>query len=129
MKEYKGFNVFSARDYSAMLKATIHRTGRLGFSAQASESMNLSTESGIIFVANEEADDITHMICVPGDNPNAFNVMKAGNYYSVNAKPLFDSLGFDYKNNTIIFDLIRDREYDGEIYKLTKRERSRNRQK
>jgi hypothetical protein len=39
--------------------------------------------------------------------------------------PLFDALGLDYKNNTIIFDLHRmaslDDELNGEAYKLVKR--------
>ena len=35
---------------------------------------------------------------------------------------MFDALGIDYANKTIIFDMIKLQEENSEVYKMTKRE-------
>ena len=52
----------------------------------------------------------------------AFKINKAGEYFYVNTKNLFDTLGIDYKNTRVIYDLVNG-EYEGTpIIKMLRRE-------
>ena len=112
--------IFSAREYNAKLKCTIHSSGKLGFTDETAKELGLSVESGIKFAMNDN-DDLLLINCRTERDEDAFDVGKSGAYYYVNAKPLFDSLGLDYKNNVIMFDLSKVKHDSMEIYKLTNR--------
>lgn len=116
--------IFSAREYNAKLKCTIHSSGKLGFTDETAKELGLSVESGIKFAMNDN-DDLLLINCRTERDEDAFDVCKSGAYYYVNAKPLFDSLGLDYKNNVIMFDLSKVKHDSMEIYKLTKRSKPR----
>lgn len=116
--------IFSAREYNAKLKCTIHSSGKLGFTDETAKELGLSVESGIIFAMNDN-DDLLLINCRAERDEDAFDVGKSGAYYYVNAKPLFDSLGLDYKNNVIMFDLSKVKHDSLEIYKLTRRSKPR----
>lgn len=120
--------IFSAREYNAKLKCTIHSSGKLGFTDETAKELGLSVESGIKFAGNDNDE----FFLINGRNTcdeDAFEVCKSGAYYYVNARPLFDSLGFDYKNNVIMFDLSRVKHESMEIYKLSKRVKPRKNDK
>ena len=71
---------------------------------------------------DEERDALFLINDVPISAPNAFKVSKAGMYYNVNAKRLFEELHLDFESNTIIFDLTRESKYEQmEVYKMIKR--------
>ena len=55
-------------------------------------------------------------------------LQKAGLYYYVNAKLLFDDLGLDYKRNVIFFDLAKVKG-ETNTYKITKRTKERRKEK
>lgn len=117
-----------ASDYAVSLKATIHASGRLGFTEATSNALNLTKESHVEFARDE--NDVLYLINNVADSTDAFKVLKAGNYYSVNTKALFDALDYDYKKHNIIFDLIKDNNYpDQEVYKLNKRSTPRKQKK
>jgi len=116
--------IFSAREYNAKLKCTIHSSGKLGFTDETAKELGLSVESGIKFAMNDN-DDLLLINCRAERDEDAFDVGKSGAYYYVNAKPLFDSLGLDYKNNVIMFDLSKVKHDSLEIYKLTRRSKPR----
>lgn len=116
--------IFSAREYNAKLKCTIHSSGKLGFTDETAKELGLTVDSGIKFAADEN-DDLLLINCREGRDEDAFDVCKSGQYYYVNAKPLFDSLGFDYKNNVIMFDLSKVKHDNLEIYKLNQRSKAR----
>ena len=59
------------------------------------------------------------------DDGDSFKVCKAGAYYYVNTKVMFDSLGIDYISKTIIFDIIKLQDTVNEVYKMIKRELER----
>ncbi len=114
--------ILSAKDYSQRLKASIHATGKLGFTEATASALGLTKDSCVSFARDDEEDTLYMINNVP-DTPDAFKVMKAGAYFSVNTKPLFDALNYDYKKKSIIFDLVRDNNYpDQEVYKLNKRD-------
>lgn len=106
------------------LKCTIHSSGKLGFTDETAKELGLTVDSGIKFAADEN-DDLLLINCREGRDDDAFDVCKSGQYYYVNAKPLFDSLGLDYKNNVIMFDLSKVKHENLEIYKLNQRSKAR----
>ena len=56
---------------------------------------------------------------------DSFKANKSGDYYSLTTTVLFDSLGFDFKKQSIICDLKREEEYDnfvgGKAYRICSR--------
>ena len=115
--------ILSAKKYAVKLKATIHATGKLGFTEATAKELCLTTESGVKFAQSDSGD--FYLINCPEMDDDAFKVLKAGDYFSVNAKALFDSLGYDYVSNNIIFDMVKEVIDNQEVYKLIKREKPR----
>ena len=98
--------ILSAKEYNVKLKATIHSTGKLGFTEATAKELKLTTESGVKFAMSE--DNELYLINCPARDDDAFKVLKAGDYFSVNTKALFDSLGYDYRKNNIMFDMVKE---------------------
>lgn len=106
------------------VKATIHQSGKLGFSQAAIDELQISSNTYIMLAKNEEdpSDSNLYMVISKEKNENGLKVSKAGNYFYVNTKYLFDKLGIDYKRKKVIFDIIQI-EYEGQtVYKLIRRE-------
>ncbi|MDP3150884.1 MAG: hypothetical protein Q8N83_17330 [Ignavibacteria bacterium] len=113
--------------YNLNVKCSIHLTGKLGFSQSAIDSLQLDNNKYVAFATNEEdKKDLTlYMVVYNEKKEGAFKIVKAGNYYYLNTKKMFDELGIDYKKKTIIYD-ISNCDYEGEkIYKLIRREYDR----
>jgi hypothetical protein len=118
--------ILSAEKYSVKLKATIHATGKLGFTEPTAKTMNMTNAGGIKF--GRGADDNLYIVYCPVADEQCFKVQKAGLYYYVNAKLLFDDLGLDYKRNVIFFDLAKVKG-ETNTYKITKRTKERKKEK
>ncbi len=106
------------------VKATIHQSGKLGFSQAAIDELQISNNTYIMLAKNEEDpnDSNLYMVISKEKKENGLKVSKAGNYFYVNTKYLFDKLGIDYKRKKVIFDIIQI-EYEGQtVYKLIRRE-------
>lgn len=113
-----------AEETGVNAKATVHTTGKLGFSKDAIDFLGIKEGSAIEFAVNE--DDISDLNLYAKvherEQEGAFKVNKAGAYYYVNTKKMFDALEIDYKKNRIIYDLIKI-EYEGErIIKMLRRD-------
>ena len=107
-------------------KATIHKSGKLGFTDNAIKKLNLANAKGVMIAQNESdpTDTSFYLQVLTEENADAFKVSKAGAYYYINTKALFDKLKLDYLNpsKTYAYD-IKDFDYDGQkMYKLIKRE-------
>lgn len=122
-----GLQILSAKEYAVKLKATIHATGKLGFTEATAKELGLTPESGVKFAQNEAGD--LYLINCPVRDEDAFKVLKAGAYFSVSTKTLFDSLGYDYQNYNIMLDMIKETIDGQEVYKLVKREVKREKKK
>ncbi len=121
-----GLKIISAKEFSVKLKATIHSSGRLGFTEATARELSFAKDSAIKFAVDEDDSGILYLINCKEADDDAFKVNSAGLYFSVNAKPLFDSLGYDYKKKNIMFDMVREKDIeDMEVYKLLKREKPR----
>ncbi|MBN2867568.1 MAG: hypothetical protein JXK08_02755 [Flavobacteriaceae bacterium] len=116
------------RDEYGVIKATIHKSGRLGFSSGAQKFMNLSENQRykVGFNQNDSNDESIYLVGTSKENEQGFKIYKAGAYYYLKLKSVFKNNGIDYKNENTIYDI--EKINNGmEYYKLNKRERvSRN---
>ena len=120
------FKILSARKYKLKPKGTIHASGRFGFTEATAKELKLTNRSAVKFAVDEDDNDALYLINCKTPDEDAFKVLKAGNYFSVNAKSLFDSLGLDYKNQNIMFDMMKvENMGEDEVYKLLKRDKPR----
>ena len=122
--------VYSAKKYSARLKATIQCTGKLGFTAETSKSLQLSPDSYIKIACDGSQNDVLYLIVCNSPDDDGFKVSYVSKYYSLPTAALFKELGIDYVNNTVMFDLVRipmlDEEADGTVYRMDKRTNPKN---
>ena len=118
-----GYTILSASKYTSKLKATVHTSGKLGFTEVTARELGFKedTENFVQFAQDDENQDILYLINDAIDDGDSFRINKAGKYYYVNSKLLFDSLGIDYVNQTVIYDMINIKIGDKEMYKMTPR--------
>ena len=105
-------------------KATVHTTGKLGFSRDAIDYFGITETTAIQFAQNTEDESDKNLYAKIYGSPQegAFKIYKAGEYFYANTKNMFDALDIDYKNTKIIFDLVKG-EYEGEqIIKMLRRD-------
>jgi hypothetical protein len=110
------------------VKCTVHKNGKLGFSQAAIRRLNVTDSKHYKIGVNEEDryDDSLYLMIAENEDRDTYNVNKAGNYYYLNTRNLFDELNIDYKTKKIIYD-IEEIEYEGhKIYRLNKRELDRS---
>lgn len=118
--------VFNAKAYSVNLKCTIQNQGRLGFTDDTAEALGLkSGEVGSVALAEDESDPGNlYMLIGPSLGDEAFRVMRAGEYYYLQTRNLFNTMGLDYQTQTIMFDMVRAQDADFDdirVYRMNKR--------
>jgi len=101
-------------------KATIHFSGKLGFNMEAIEFMKLENKGSYLLATDEEKKDVFYLL-ETADSKGAATVAKAGAYYYLNVADAFDTLEFDYKNYTIMFDITKDTYEGKELYVFKKK--------
>lgn len=112
-------------------KASVHQSGKMGFSTSAISLLKLSENSyARIGINQEDRNDKNLYIQISaGLTPDSLKINKAGAYYYLNTKLLFDKMGVDYQKSLIIYDII-DMEYEGQkIYKFVRRTKDRKKSK
>ncbi len=117
--------IIKTRDFNVKLKATIHSSGRLGFTSDTAVALSLSSASFAKFANDDEDDKALYLIISSSEDEDSFKVTKSGAYYYLPTSLMFDAFGYDYKRYNIMFDLVRISELDellgGNVYKLNKR--------
>lgn len=106
--------ILNAKDYTKKLKATIHSTGKLGFTDETAKALGLSKES-YIKIAQDDASNKLFLSVSDIQSDEAFKVNAAGQYFYLNTAALFNILNIDYKKYNIMYDLKRAEEFDGEL--------------
>ncbi len=118
-------NFIEPLDNRKAIKATIHKSGKLGFSSGAYESLKLENYKSIGIATNKSEDDNLYMILYEEHMNNAYRINKAGEYSYLSAKDLFDRLGIDYSDElkTIIYDIVdTNQKFENKtVYKLKRR--------
>jgi hypothetical protein len=118
---------FDPNDLYKNLKATAHKTGKLGFTIDAARKLALSSEksAGIAVNEEDETDKNLYVVIYPSKQKGAFSISRAGNYFYINTKPLFDSLKIDYTKESIVYDISEEKIEDEIIYKFRRREKNK----
>ena len=121
--------ILSAKQFATKLKATIQASGRLGFTAETALSLDLQSGKFAKFAQDDETGSL-YLIIIDEGSEDAFSIRESSGYFYVPAKLMFDMLGFDYENNSIMFDLIRQPSLDadlmGKVYFMKQRSTKKN---
>ena len=116
---------FNAKDFTIRLKATIQRTGKLGFTAETINQLQLNSDCSILIAPDSDDKKVYYLGILRAHREDAFTVLSAGKYIYLNTKQLFDKLKIDYVKNNFIFDMERLEEGDAimgaECYKMKAR--------
>jgi len=104
-------------------KATVHASGRLGFNIEAINFMDLASKKNFkVAVSEDGGQDIKNLYLIEDKEAiGAAKVSKAGEYYYLNVGTLFEDLGIDYHNFTIIFDVKKELYEDNDMFVLKMR--------
>ena len=119
-----GYRILSASRFVSKLKATVHTSGKLGFSEVTAKELGLFNNEVhfVQFAQDTEDPSVLYLINRTADDRDSFKVCKSGAYFYINAKLMFDSLGVYYTNKTVIYDMIKSQTEEGDVYRMTKRE-------
>jgi hypothetical protein len=118
---------FESEDGMGPAKATVHKSGKLGFSRAANKLIDFDANKffkiGRKKAENGDKSDILYLIPVAEKDEFAFTIIKAGGYYSLKTKRLLNQLGIDYRNedSSVIFDIDEVRDKERTYFKLTAR--------
>lgn len=118
---------YNPNSVSINRKATIHKTGKLGFTIESIKFLDFENKKYVRIGVNDiDKTDTSLYITASEENvENSFKISNAGKYVYLNTTALFDEIGLDYKNNKISF-FITSFDQDGEtVYKLTRKEKNR----
>lgn len=116
---------FDSVGSSGVLKATVHKTGKLGFNSGASKFMKLDTVKHFNIGFNKANADDKNLYLVPITEPNdkSFKLIKAGDYYYLYVKNILREMKIDYKNETVIYEIEQLEQNGNMYYKLERREK------
>lgn len=107
---------------NAVIKASIHKTGKLGFSSGAQEFMNIDEDTFFKIGFNDKDETDQNIYLVPcEEGKESFKASKAGSYYYINLKHVFDKRGIEYKKGSNIYDIKKQNSNSIDYYILTKR--------
>ena len=116
---------FQPKDFEGNLKATIHVSGKLGFTDAAIKKIGISEKKGIKIGRNSKqaADKNLYAVFVDSSDETAFKINKAGAYYYVNTKALFDTMEIPYRTKRVSFDIVASELNGAKMYKLIYKEK------
>ena len=116
--------ILSAKQFATKLKATIQASGRLGFTSETATALDFKAGKFAKFAKDDE-NGFLYLIIINEGSEDAFSVRESSGYYFVSTKVMFDTLGFNYENGNIIFDLVRqpslDNDLQGQVYYMKQR--------
>ena len=117
--------IYNPKELNKKYRLSVHRTGKVGFPADAADKLKLAENKSVDFGSNEEdpADNNLYMIIHKERETGGFKVNKNGEYYSINIKILLDNIGIDYTKGLIWFEMEEKTTEKETFYKLERKER------
>ena len=109
--------LLSAKQFATKLKATIQASGRLGFTADTATALGLESGKFARFAQDDENGSL-YLIINSERSEDAFEIRVSSGYYYVPTKVMFDTLGYNYEDGNIMFDLIRQPSLDNDLQGL-----------
>lgn len=118
---------FNPNNLDKNLKATVHKSGKLGFTVDAANKMDLKqSKSAAVGINEDDPSDQSLYIIIYNEQQNgAFKVAKAGDYYYLNLKNLFDTLKINYKIQSVVYEISEETIEGRKIFKLSPRENNK----
>ena len=117
--------ILSAKQFATKLKATIQASGRLGFTSETANALDFKSGKFAKFAKDDENGSL-YLIIINEGSEDAFSIRESSGYYYVPTKVMFDTLGFNYENGNIMFDLVRqpslDDDLQGQVYFMKQRQ-------
>jgi len=128
---FMDISFFKPKDFEGNAKAAIHITGKLGFSDAAIKRIGLHEKKGIKIGhnQNEKTDRNLYVVFTEEIDEDTFKINRAGAYYYVNTKPLFDSMEIPYLSKRISFDIIPTELNGMKLYKFVYKEKNKTNDK
>jgi len=123
--------LLSAKQFATKLKATIQASGRLGFTADTATALGLESGKFARFAQDDENGSL-YLIINSERSEDAFEIRVSSGYYYVPTKVMFDTLGYNYEDGNIMFDLIRQPSLDNDLQGLVyfmKQRQTKNKEK
>lgn len=120
-------NFIEPQDNKRAIKCTVHKSGKLGFSFGAFEYLKLADYKSISVATNKgvPSDENLYIILNKEESTSSYRISKAGDYYYINAKDLFEKIKVDYTDDsqTIIYDIseLPQKINNKTVFKLKKR--------
>lgn len=109
-------------------KATIQRSGKLGFNAEAIEVMSLKVDDMFKIAINKakgEENNLYLMRCLPEETnieaSKCIRASKAGDYFYLNLTAYFDDVKLDYETNLYIYNIYKQSYQGRDIFHLKRR--------
>jgi len=118
------FDIKSPQDKVGVVKASVHKNGKLGFSAGAAKLLDLDKDKRFYVATNAEDSEDKNLYLLEAKeiDEKSFKVNKAGQYYYMRIRHILDEMGVDYRQGGIIYDIVTVQQLDEEkYYKLIKR--------
>ena len=116
--------ILSAKNFATKLKATIQASGRLGFTAETATALGFESGKFAKFAKDDENGNL-YLIIINEGSEDAFEIRLSSGYYYISTKVMFDTLGYNYENGNIMFDLVRqpslDDDLQGQVYFMKQR--------
>jgi hypothetical protein len=105
------------------LKATVHKSGKLGFTVEAANKLKLQAFKSASIAINDEDPTDTSLYMIINDTivDSSFKINKAGEYYYINTKALFDDMKIDYLNRSVVYDISVEQIDQLQVFKLKRR--------
>ncbi len=122
---------FNPQDFEGNIKATIHSSGKLGFTEAAIEKLEIGQKAGARIGINESdsTDKNLYVLLVDAEEEGAFKISKAGAYYYINTKTLFDNMQVPYNTSRISYDIVPIIIEGVKMYKFLYREKAKEAKK
>ncbi|MES2810267.1 MAG: hypothetical protein V4619_16660 [Bacteroidota bacterium] len=117
------FEFFEPEEDYGVVKATVHKTGKLGFSSGAGKKFDFEVNRYYKIGRNkaDKEDKALYMLNSSEEDKSSYKVSKAGDYYYLRIKNIIDSLGYDYLNESVIFNIQEVESGESKYYKLIRR--------
>lgn len=120
--------IVDAGSFVEKAKCTIQKSGRLGFTVQASNLMHMEVGARLL-ISNCGDGNLAAVVDSNKDETRGFSLKRNGDYFNVNVRAFLEQQGIDYANPaaTIMYDVIAtDEKYRGSpVFKLAKRVKTR----
>lgn len=109
------------------LKATVHKSGKLGFTVDAAKKLKLETNKSAAIGTNEDdpSDESLYVVIYNEVRSDAFRIAKAGQYYYINLKALFDALKINYKGESVVYDISEENIENNTVFKFSRRKNTK----